>query len=119
MGWIDFGEEKIADKVEVLGIPAVTTGALLQELRNRIAYYEQEDARKAAEIDRQRERLQMFERLIHTNSCSDEGGWFAFFTPNGPDDMSAFTQRVNGCQSEEEALTELVKWVVEELKNIR
>lgn len=54
------------------------------------------------------ERLQIFEKYIHTNACSDECGWFAFFTPNGTiDDLPDW--RVNGCDTEEEAIRELVK----------
>lgn len=50
----------------------------------------------------------LFYRFIHTNNISDEGGWFAYFTPAGLDDMQAFEFRANGCATEEEAVYHLV-----------
>jgi hypothetical protein len=67
---------------------------------------------------RERNRLDMFERYIHTNNCSDEGGWFAFFVPPNSDINSSFEGSeaiglyVNGCESEEEAVSELIQLAV-------
>ena len=52
------------------------------------------------------ERLALFEKYIHVCACSDEGGYFAFFTPSGEiDDLPDW--RINGCQTEEEAVQRL------------
>jgi len=58
----------------------------------------------------------MFERYIHTNECSDEGGWFAYFVldndANGSFDLMDMSGlKVNGCATEEEAVKELVELV--------
>lgn len=62
-----------------------------------------------------KDRLEIFERYIHTNSCSDEGGWFAFFTPSGVvDDLPDW--RVNGYETEAEAVESLSHRAVNHLE---
>lgn len=61
-------------------------------------------------------RLRMFEKYIHTNNCSDEGGWFAYFCPDGSaaesyDVMKGCGLLVNGCDCEEEAINVLIQTV--------
>jgi hypothetical protein len=73
---------------------------------------------------RERNRLDMFERYIHTNNCSDEGGWFAFFVPNGDDINGAYEAArtiglyVNWCESEEEAVAKLIDLAVEKAVHV-
>jgi hypothetical protein len=51
-------------------------------------------------------------RLIHTNECSDEGGWFAFWQPREGEDFDAlFAERVNGCATEAEAVARFLEKV--------
>lgn len=69
------------------------------------------------------QRLRVFEEYIHTNACSDEGGYFAFFTPGrdaeGNPDHGFFDERVSGCASEEEAIHELAKLAAEAIRALR
>lgn len=69
--------------------------------------------------DHNRRTVMMFERYIHTNECSDEGGWFAFFTPNADGDCEMMQPGlyVNGRETEEEAVRELVKMACQALKD--
>jgi hypothetical protein len=68
------------------------------------------------------ERLAMFERLIHTNNCSDEGGWFAYFTPNSATENYDESRRiglyVNGCDTEEEAVRRLIAIAFVTVRNL-
>jgi len=62
------------------------------------------------------DRLQMFERYIHLNACSDTNGWFGYFCPNGDanesyDVMEEEHLMIFSCETEEEALQELIKLV--------
>lgn len=56
----------------------------------------------------------MFERYIHTNSCNDEGGWFAYFCPDG-NATTAFDEAqksglyTNGWETEEQAVKQLIR----------
>jgi hypothetical protein len=64
-----------------------------------------------------RERLAVYEKYIHVNRCSDEGGWFAYFCPNGSATKSYDKMRdcdlfVNGCDSEEEAIQVLIQTLI-------
>lgn len=82
--------------------------------RSVIAYKRGIEKQKEIELERKRleARLEMFESFIHTNECSDEGGWFAFFTPNGEIGMCDYMKDgiyVNGCASEREAVQALIK----------
>lgn len=54
--------------------------------------------------------LSAIRRVIHTNECSDEAGWFAFWQlqPNAYTDED-FSNRVNGCESEAEAIEQLLR----------
>ncbi len=69
------------------------------------------------EIQRLTKRLNAFQPYIHTNACSDEAGWFAFFTPNGLAEMDLPEWRVNGCETEAEAVRELTQRAVDALEN--
>jgi hypothetical protein len=62
------------------------------------------------------ERLAMFERYIHTNRCSDENGWFAFFMPNGTIDDDMFECRSTGCETEEEAIRLLIQAACKDIR---
>jgi len=62
-------------------------------------------------------RLSKYEKYIHTNCCSDEGGWFAYPCPDGNatqsfDEMADAGLMVNNCETEEQAIQELVKLLV-------
>lgn len=54
-------------------------------------------------------------KLIHTNECSDEGGWFAYWTPNGQTEDRYFDRRVSGFESEAEAVEALIVTAIEQL----
>lgn len=58
------------------------------------------------------ERRRTLEKYIHTNCCSDECGWFAFFTPSGTIGFDLPDYRVNGRETEEEAIQALVEMAV-------
>ena len=64
------------------------------------------------------ERLKIFEKYIHTNACSDEGGWFAFFVRPGESINDAYETAgdirpyVNGCETEDEAVGLLIELAV-------
>lgn len=65
--------------------------------------------------------LAMFEKYIHTNECSDEGGWFAFFTPEEDSlsrcEMMQPGMYVNGRETEEEAVQELVRMACQAIRD--
>ncbi|HWT01165.1 MAG TPA: hypothetical protein VN256_13030 [Pyrinomonadaceae bacterium] len=60
-------------------------------------------------------RLSIFDKFIHTNECSDEGGWFAYFMPDGETTPDSFELRVSGYDTEEEAVQALIKKAFEKL----
>jgi hypothetical protein len=65
---------------------------------------------------------EILDKYIHVNECSDEGGWFAFFTPTGSADNCEMMQDgmyVNGCESAEEAVKELVELACIALSGMR
>lgn len=53
---------------------------------------------------------------IHTNECSDECGWFAFWDT---DDDADYENRVNGCATEDEAIVALLEKTKAELASLR
>lgn len=53
---------------------------------------------------------------IHTNECSDECGWFAFWDTDNDAD---FENRVNCCATEEEAIVALLEKTRAELTTLR
>jgi hypothetical protein len=57
-------------------------------------------------------------KYIHVSECSDECGWFAYFEVNGEFDDEMFSRRVNGCETPDQAIKELVKTAVEALRNM-
>jgi len=52
--------------------------------------------------------VEAIRRVLHTNECSDECGWFAYWSPDGFTDEE-FARRVNGCESEAQAIEEFLR----------
>jgi hypothetical protein len=72
---------------------------------------EQEQRRQEAAI------VQAVRSLIHTNACSDENGWFAFWQPDeGDDPEKLFGERVTQCDNEAQAVERFLRTVKSRLQ---
>ncbi len=111
--WINYAKKRIAEQGEV---SAKEARAMNEPFKDGfLDSFESQKAKIEKEINRRENRdsarLKMFEKYIHTNNCSDEGGWFAFFTRGEVDDLPEW--RVNGCETEEEAVSKLCTLVID------